>query len=256
MEKNLSNTDPKGTPFLDAVDKTQRLYRVPASYFEELAAEVITRIRLDNLSVSMDYEVPKGYFSQLPAQIMDRIHSERQGLTKLYQTYSFKDPAVVEELKAVAPFLLQIGNHNVYQVPADFFEQFEAQRQSAPETQKAAAKVIPLTRRKRIWRAAVAVAAVLVVLFSGERYFMEHQEESTIAESSNQFASKISTDNDSFRAGLSELTDQEILSYLSTPTMTLVDSVNEQLEEETQKAISTMTNEELESYLERTPAIY
>ncbi|SEA12044.1 hypothetical protein SAMN05192529_108141 [Arachidicoccus rhizosphaerae] len=263
MEKNLRYTGPEGTPLLETINKMERLYQVPVAYFEGLAEEIMTKIRLGNLSGHLGFQVPEGYFAGLADQIMHRILSEQHTDAGGRQSLnSFQNAAVASELNEIAPFLLQIGNQNVYRVPAGYFERLsplgykeqDLQIQTTADAQ--GGKVIALTPRKRIWRTAVAAAAVVVVLFSGQRFFTNHHDAKVLPVSNNQFASKISTNNDSFAAGLSELSDEEIMGYLSTPDPAQKDSMSQQADEETQKAISNMTNEELENYLDRTPATY
>ncbi|GAB3347363.1 hypothetical protein GCM10027566_01540 [Arachidicoccus ginsenosidivorans] len=270
MEKNLRYTGPDGTPLLDTINKMERLYQVPLFYFEGLADEIMAKIRLENFSGNMGYQVPKDYFTGLADQILSRIHASEKTAPS-HQQPDFQQLSVQKELESVAPFLLEIGNKNVYTVPAGYFSSLQPLQitqklaetkaditTSNKTTDNSGTKVIPLTARKRIWRTAVAAAAIVVVLFSGERYFTNHHQHSVMPVSNNQFASKInSADNDSFNAaGLSELSDEEIMGYLSTPDPTHKDSLSEQAAKETQKAISSMTNEELENYLERTPATY
>lgn len=262
MEKNLRYTGSGGTPILDTVNKMERLYKVPLSYFEGLADEIMAKIRLGTFSGNMGYRIPEGYFSGLAGQIIDRIHSERKMTSDLQS--DFRDPSVYQELKDIAPLLLQIGNQNVYEVPKGYFQglsaadmvQAEAGRELTSIRNDDDGKLIPLTPRKKIWRTAVAAAAIVVVIFSGQHYFTNHHDSSVPPPSGNQFASKLNTGNDSFRSGISELSDEEIMGYLSTPDPSLRDSMSEKAAEETQKAISSMTNEELENYLERTPATY
>lgn len=264
MEKNLRHTGPEGTPILDTVNKIERLYLVPHGYFEGLAEETMTRIRMEAFSANMGYQVPEGYFSGLAGQIMSRIQSADESTAELQN--DFRNPLVAQELAEVAPLLLQIGNKNVYGVPTGYFESLSSDQAMGTVAPEASArlsthkdkggKVIALTPSKRIWRSAVAAAAVLVVLFSGEHYFTKHHDTSVTPATKNQFASKINTNMDSFPSDVSTLSDEEIMGYLSTPEPSLGAKGDEIATEETQKAISTMTNEELENYLDRTPATY
>jgi len=273
MEKNLRHTGPGGTPLLDTINKMERLYQVPQSYFEGLSGEIMARIRLESFSGKINYQVPEGYFEGLADQIIGRIHAAESTAATPQDQQGFQQESVQEELASVAPFLLSIGNRNVYSVPAGYFQNLQAwplANTAATGDTKAdstnpnqinhhnkGGKVIPLTPVKRIWRTAIAAAAIVVVLFSGERYFSNQHQHQATPVSNNQFASKINAaDNDSFNADVSGLSDEEIMGYLSTPDPSLKDSMSEQAAKETQKAISSMTNEELENYLERTPATY
>jgi hypothetical protein len=267
MEKNLRYTGPEGTPLLETVNKMERLYQVPVAYFEGLAADIMAKIRLGDFSGHMNFQVPDGYFTGLADQIMQRIQSEQISRDVLEEKQSFKNEGMAAELADIAPLLLQIGNQNVYSIPEGYFEQLnpllpaeQADNVAKDWSSNAArqgGKVIPLSTGKRVWRTAVAAAAVVVVLFSGERFFSGHHDAKVLPVSNNQFAAKITTGNDSFNAGLSELSDEDIMGYLRGPgPVSTKDSLSQEAAEETQKAISSMTNEELENYLDRTPATY
>ena len=268
MEKNLRYDSADGTPILDSLKKTDRLYQVPTAYFDELPDAIMAKIRLNNLTKDAGFTVPEGYFEGLAGQIMSKIHAENLAVPLVTTTAS---QSVEEELEEVAPFLLQISKKQVYSVPNGYFESLnplrladKAEQPVDSEDRAEGGKVISMNSRNGLWRTAVAAAAVVLVLISGQRFFSSQQSGNNngVPEHSGpQFAAKIYTENDSFdkgaTIGLEELSDDEILGYLSTPDpSTPSDSLEEAATEETQKAISDMTNEELESYLEKTPATY
>ena len=274
MEKNLRYNSEEGYPILGAINKIDRLYEVPLHYFEELPAAIMAKIRLNGVSREMGFSVPEGYFAGLASQIMTRIHAEDQlGLehSSEIEAKTTDNQTVEEELAEVAPFLLGISRKDVYSVPQHYFASLaplDVVQPSASQElgeQQVGAKVVPMDSKRSIWRTAVAAAAVVLVLFSGQR-FLSHQKGHNRGDvpvsTGNQFAAKIYTNTDSQATtdntlGLEELSDEEILNYLNTVDPSSVhDSVDKVVTEETQKAISDMSSEELESYLERTPAIY
>ena len=178
MEKELRNTNPDGTPVLDTVNKMERLYQVPLFYFEGLADEIMGKIRPEAFTGNMGYQVPADYFSGLAGQIMSRIHQTEK--TGSAGSGNFGKPDVYQELEVVAPLLRRIGNQNVYTVPEGYFDGLRPLTAASSglaesETVTQGGKVVPLKPRKNIWRTAVAAAAILVVLFSGERFFTHHQ---------------------------------------------------------------------------------
>lgn len=268
MEKNLLYTNsPDGGNLLDTINKKERLYQVPAAYFEGLADEIMAKITTNQYVKAMAYHVPDGYFAGFAGQVLNRIKSANsEGVaTKISaERGNFQNEQVYQELAEIAPFLLSIGNQNVYQAPKGYFAGLDplVQISTANAVKRVSGendtegKIIPLTPRKKIWRSAVAAAAILTVLISGERYFNHNKNTQIIPSSANQYAATIPSGSDSFQQDLSGLSNLEIVNYLNTPDPSRLDSLSEKAAVETQRAISDMTNEELESYLDRTPATY
>lgn len=269
MEKNLMNSNgPDHGDILGRINPKERLYTVPPTYFDGLAEEIMAKIlSLGGTSRDMAYQVPKGYFEGFAQQVLDRI-KETKGANIDYQesnlaSQGFRNEQIREELSQCAPLLLTIGNGNVYEVPQGYFDRFPTTGLTGREltdessNQEQEAPVVAITPMKKFWRTAVAAAAILGVLISGERYFNHANKPSSPNPSSNQYAATIQDSNANFQQHLSGLSDLEIVNYLKTPEPTTgLDSISEKAAVETQKAISGMTNEELETYLERTPATY
>lgn len=271
MEKNLMNSNsPDHGEMLSRINPKERLYTVPPTYFEGLADEIMAKILSLGKTTSreMAYNVPKGYFEGFAQQVMSRILEEK-GADVDYQETSgastgFGSEDIREELSKCAPLLLSIGNANVYEVPAGYFNQFATPGfiprlvlTDETTTEEQNAPVVAMTPMKKFWRTAVAAAAILGVLISGERYFNHSSKPASPTPSSNQYAATIQDSNANFQQHLSGLSDLEIVNYLKTPEpITGLDSISEKAAVEAQKAISGMTNEELETYLERTPATY
>jgi hypothetical protein len=104
----------------------QQVYTVPAGYFESLAEQVLSRIRvmeaaadtesrgylsfiLNNFSKEIPYSVPAGYFEGLVAQVLNRIKAmEAQTATG--------------ELGYLSPVLSKLSRQLPYTVPAGYFE--------------------------------------------------------------------------------------------------------------------------------------
>lgn len=269
MEKNLFNSNsPDHGGFLGMINAKERLYSVPPAYFEGLAGEIMAKIfALAEGSRNMGYQVPQGYFEGFAGQVLRKIKQTNKDVTDLQDNglsvQGFKNEHIREELSECAPLLLNIGNRNVYQVPSGYFDRFPTTRlignelKNAPSTEDKETSVVAITPMKKFWRTAVAAAAILGVLFSGERYLNHANKSSDPNPSSNQYAATIQDSNANFQQHLSGLSDLEIVNYLKTPEPTAgLDSISEKAAVETQKAISGMTNEELETYLERTPATY
>src|SRR5688572_11121789 len=105
----------------------QNSYTVPDGYFEELANQVLSRIKaletpdaveelqllsplLTQINRETPYTVPVGYFDGLEEKLMQGIREHAD-----YQTSS-------EELASLSPMLSSISKKTPYTLPAGYFE--------------------------------------------------------------------------------------------------------------------------------------
>jgi hypothetical protein len=135
-----------------------KTYEVPASYFENLASNVLSKINekeavspsfnMDIVSKEPVFATPEGYFEGLDERIMAGIrqHPDYQNST--------------EEILSISPVLAGLQKINPYQVPTGYFENISASinKELNPE-----AKVISITSRK--WFR-MAIAAVTITFFA------------------------------------------------------------------------------------------
>ena len=150
----------------------QNTYVVPGGYFENLANQILNRIRaleameakvelkylsllLNNVSKVMPYTVPSGYFENLSENLLKNINKHPD-----YQTSE-------EEIESLSPLLSSLKNKNPYSVPEGYFEILENRGD------KKEVKVISITKRKwyRLAVAAVIIGVVAIggLLFIGQR---------------------------------------------------------------------------------------
>jgi len=151
----------------------QNIYAVPAGYFEDLADQILDRIKalkandakeelsylspfLCNVSKEMPYSVPAGFFQNLSDDVLKRI-SEHE----YHQTSE-------EEIETLSPLLTSLKNKNPYSVPAGYFEALET------NIEKKETKVISITKR-RWYRLAVAAVVIGIVAISGLVIFRTKQ---------------------------------------------------------------------------------
>jgi hypothetical protein len=104
--------------------------KVPAGYFDNLAGEIVKRVRaseaataseelvylspmLNRISKTGPYSVPGGYFDSIEEKLAQII-------------FTSKDQTVEEELENLSPLLLQLRDKPTYSVPEHYFEQLEA----------------------------------------------------------------------------------------------------------------------------------
>ena len=156
-----------------ATHDPQNIYAVPAGYFEDLADQILNRIKaleandakeelsylspfLSNVSKEMPYSVPAGFFQDLSEDVLKKI-SEHQD----YQTSE-------EEIEALSPLLSSLKNKNPYSTPAGYFEKLEN------GVEKKEAKIISITRR-RWYRLSVAAVVIGIIAISGLAIFRSKQ---------------------------------------------------------------------------------
>ena len=133
-------------------------YEVPASYFENLATNVLSKIKekettlpsfnMDTVSKEPVFTTPEGYFEGLDEKIMAAIR----------QHPDYQNPK--EEILSISPLLAGLQKLNPYQVPAGYFDNISEtiNKELNPEV-----KVISITSNK--WFR-MAVAAVTITFFA------------------------------------------------------------------------------------------
>ena len=136
----------------------QNTYQVPAGYFDNLAENVLVKIKaleattareelmhlsplLAGLSKEMPYSIPQGYFEQL--------------------TVPANAQTAAEELATISPLLSGLKKENLYSVPEGYFENLSSAPYSAAI--KPQAKVVSITSRRWFRIAAAAVVAGVIV---------------------------------------------------------------------------------------------
>jgi nitrogenase subunit NifH len=150
----------------------QNVYTVPVGYFDELAAQVMNRIKateaknaaeelghlsplLSNISKQMPYAVPTSYFEGLAEKLMQSVRESND-----YQTAK-------EELETISPLLSGLKKEmsartghsdGPYSVPHGYFESL-GEKRNKPVT-----KVVSITQHRWFRYAAAAVVTGVVVL--------------------------------------------------------------------------------------------
>ncbi|HYC41006.1 MAG TPA: hypothetical protein VEB63_11030 [Chitinophagaceae bacterium] len=136
---------------------SDQIFSVPAGYFENLAGELLKRVRaleaedpseelvhlspfLNSLPRSVPYAVPDGYFAGLQARasLLTRKFASAQ-----------------EELEAISPILAGAKKEVPFSVPEGYFEKLRPQ---------IAPKVVPISSRRWFRMAAAAVITGVIVL--------------------------------------------------------------------------------------------
>jgi hypothetical protein len=178
----------------------QTPYKIPSEYFETLASVIMARIAAGGteensvLSVAgkqMPQEVPVGYFNNLSNDILSKIKMQNK-------------QSVDDELNELSPLLAGISKHNLYEVPAGYFESFKVQ----PYKSVSDSKVVSMFSRKIFIQ--YAAAAVVFVLIAFGINFFSNQNNIT---NDTTIVPKSLTD-DQFNNELAQISDDEIINYL------------------------------------------
>lgn len=206
-------------------------YVVPVGYFDEIAAQVISRIKaleapnawdeivilspvLSTISRQMPYHVPAGYFEE--------------NITTTHFIANENELSAAEELNTFSPLLGSITKQNPYSLPAAYFDQLNTSNAAA---EKSANKVVTMASRKW-WKMAAAAVAAGVLLTVGINLYTTSKKADPIA-------------------SVEKATDAELNEFLEiadTPTETAAVMV----ESSTKELLKDVSDEELKSFLQET----
>ena len=151
---------------LGAID-SKKLYSVPVGYFDELASQVLNRIKaieaatskeelnylsptLNNFTRQLPFSVPQGYFEALNENLIQNVIKNN-----LAQTPK-------EELEKLSPLLSSLNKEMPFAVPKGYFEGLSSP--TNPNKNKQATKIFSITNRKWFRYAAAAVVIGIVTL--------------------------------------------------------------------------------------------
>ena len=147
---------------------SQNIYSVPEGYFEDLAIQVLKRVKaleagnageeltqlsplLSGISKVGPFELVGGYFDGFEEKIMATIRQSED-----YQTAG-------EELSVLSPLLSGIGKQNPYTVPQGYFENFGNNIYLKSPTQQKA-RTVSMVNRKWFRYAAAAIVVGFIAL--------------------------------------------------------------------------------------------
>lgn len=206
---------------------TANLFSVPAGYFDQLPAIILSRVNAEpaDFGRSHPFKIPAGYFDQLADNILQTIKRTEQ--------------SVEEELNELAPILNTISKKPVYTVPGGYFESLEL---AIPlKLSKPAAKVIGFGKTKRVMQYAVA-ACTAGILIAGAFLF-------TRSNTQEQPISYKDAVNMNVSGELDKLNETEISSYIeSTPNIGYVMNVSAD-EINIEEYLNAASDEEIDAYL-------
>ena len=174
-------------------------YRVPESYFEELADNVLDLIYIQQVlpgtAKAPTYEVPEGYFETLSSNILSCIR---------LQTGSVN--AMASELEDIAPLLNTIPKKEVYSVPAGYFDQVDFS--AARQTERIPAKILTL-KTARKWMQYAAAAVITGVLVTAAFLYTDN----------NTYKKTDNSDRLNVTAELNKMSVDDLAQYLDNPSL-------------------------------------
>lgn len=174
------------SPAIAAIEKVN-VFKVPQGYFEQLDADILMGIKIENGSadsVSLPGDVPAGYFDTLSDTILNKIKAQdtengilSTQLTSLTGKNVFEVPQgyfdtlpdsvlakiktaeaedAATEIRALSPILYSLQNENIFEVPAGYFEGLT---ETVLNTVNPRVKVVSMKRRTTaFFKYAVAAA--------------------------------------------------------------------------------------------------
>lgn len=259
-------------------------YEVPAGYFDELAVQVMQRIRGDEAALSPvlqqagtnPYSVPAGYFDQLAGNILARVKTSDEALTvqeelsmlspllsKFDKKLPFQAPAgyfsdlsdnvvsgvraidfVNEELENLSLLMAGLKDKQVYEAPAGYFEALPGQVMDRVKKMNGPAKVVSIGFGRKLMYYA-AVAAVIGIVAMGAWWFTGGKPDGG---SINEAVASKEVD---------KLSTEELQSYLeeipvAVPVDLLAANTKPEIEEsDMSDLLQNVSDEEIQKYLDQ-----
>jgi hypothetical protein len=217
------------SPLLSKITKAG-VYKVPDSYFENLAFTVLNKVNSEEehqFSRGNPMRVPEGYFENFSNTIFQKIYSGKGGVNEVEQ-----------ELSEVAPLLLNISKQPVYRVPENFFQFFQVKPSGIT---KEKAKVVSLTFGRKLMRYAAAAIITTIIAISAYLFI-------------DKSSGKYSSSRTNISSQVKNLSDEEIIDYLNTHSnssnVTKVYDENAKQDPELNKRLKQMSDEEIKQYLD------
>ena len=191
-------------------------YRVPDGYFEGLADQILSLIRvsealtpaeelnlisptLKDISRSMPNFVPAGYFDGIAEHFFSNLKETGQ-------------ESVDEEIHAISPLLGELRKKQVFEVPEGYFNQVQDAINLSKE-EDSRPKIVPIINRKSWMR--YAAAAVVIAFVAGATWLLVKQNSQTQPGTDIAKTSVENKANDSaIRSALPMVSDDAIAAYL------------------------------------------
>jgi hypothetical protein len=244
--KEIGNELREISPLVANISREEGPYTVPAGYFESFADRVMTLIGegkkneipgesaevlplIAGLDRSGPYQVPEGYFESFAETLMDRIMAVNSGtaaeelqlLSPLLGSLEKKTPYelpsgyfhelstnlaaglkavdfVKDELEDIPACLQDFDRVNPYSIPEGYFDHLPDAVLDRVKIRRPAARVVAFGGVRKSWRKYAVAASLVGIIFTGGLLYFHR-------------SARAAEDP---LAGLSKVSDQEILNYL------------------------------------------
>jgi len=249
-------SNPEISPVL--MDASGNPYNIPEDYFEKLPQQLLSRIRKgENPEILKDagdnpFKIPNGYFEGLAESILNRVKGEETIsakeelsalsplLSKLDKTTLYSIPTgyfdestahsiaaiqavdlLKEELENISPLMSSLRTKTTYKIPSRYFEGLPLSVLNKIKGQSSA-KIIPVTFVRKVMRYAAAAVIAGIVISAG--LLFQNKKSSTEIS-----AAVVKTDEmleQETQKGVKGLSDDEIFNFVENNTASLPDPLS------------------------------
>ncbi|HEV8079920.1 MAG TPA: hypothetical protein VGP43_04355 [Chitinophagaceae bacterium] len=180
------------------------------------------------------FSVPKGYFDVLSIDVIKKLNSANRDVetdkltvpegyfeslsSSVLNKIKSLDQDAAQELRTLSPMLYSIQNENVFEVPAGYFRDLQNDILHKVFT-KPSDKVVDIKKRDSVWKYAAAaivtgvIALTSIINFNAPTQSTLSKENESVVLSSIQRASQFKNEQQ-INAAITTLSDEEIIRYL------------------------------------------
>ena len=240
---------------------------IPANYFNDFAENVQTQVFIQSLPVSNPYKTPLNYFENFADSVFENLHAEKsikqlksiqQPSYTLPENYfdNFADSVLKKIKTSVAQELEELSPYLNRILKTNVYSvpenYFKQLEIPLKHNVSSETKVISLKSKTRKWFNYAAAASIAAVLFGGG--YLYFSGEST---NSSQQSSVPTLANADVQKEISTLSDDEINSYLknnnSIAVYTSSNDTDQQPKMDVQSLLQNVSDEEIQEYLKQDP---
>lgn len=206
-------------------------YFVPSEYFENLSEVILDRIEVNSTELIPSqklYSVPDDYFNNLAENVLENIKAKNNN-------------NVQQELEELSPLLSQIPKTNVYTVPVEYFESFNA----VPVPEMQPAKIFSIKRKPYRWIRYAVAACIAALMFGGGYYYMRGGN----FNDNNKSTAQSKVTDVKVQQGIAQLSDAEIDDYLNNDNSEVYTPQNDSQDINIKSLLQNMSDEEINNYL-------
>lgn len=189
--------------YLSEVDRVNPL-KVPGNYFFKLKEKLFIKIS----SLNKTLNEPQGYFNSLPGIILKRIRENE-----------IFNGNINDNLDESFTLLNELKHKNIFTIPDGYFDNVSI---DINKYQKHKAPIRTLIPKRYVWKQAVAAIIVGVIALNAFLFFNHSKDRNSKSVSVNSLAfsyiqaAKQYNSEDQINKGISKLSNEEIINYLTS----------------------------------------